>query len=289
MDIGIGLPTTFHGIAGQDILDWARRGEQVGFSSLGTLDRLVYDNYEPLITLAAAAGATSRIGLVTTILIAPYRGDKALLAKQLASLHGLSGGRLSVGVAAGGRPDDFEAGGTSFTTRGRRLDELLGELRGQWDGGSTGLVPGPRLPEGGGPPLLIGGHSPAALRRAAAYGDGWIAGGSSASNYGELVSRVRDTWRAAGRSTGPRLVAIAYAALGPGTRDRAESYVLDYYSFMGWKAEMTAKSVLFDAGQLREFAAGYAEAGCDELILYPCVPEVSQVDLIADAVLGAPL
>ena len=106
MELGIGLPTMIPGITGQDILSWARRAEDLGFSSLGVLDRLMYDGYESLIALAAAAGATSRIRLATTILIAAYRGDKALLAKQLASLDRLSGGRLVVGVAAGGRPDD---------------------------------------------------------------------------------------------------------------------------------------------------------------------------------------
>src|SRR5206468_6747802 len=97
---GIGLPSTIPGIIGPDLLTWARRAEELSFSSLGVIDRLMYDSYEPLTVLAAAAGATSRIRLATTILIAACRGDQALLAKQLASLHQLSGGRLVVGVAA---------------------------------------------------------------------------------------------------------------------------------------------------------------------------------------------
>jgi len=284
MEVGIGLPTMIPGISGDDLLSWARRAEDLGFSSLGVLDRLMYDGYESLIALAAAAGATSRIRLATTILIAAYRGDKALLAKQLASLDRISGGRLVVGVAAGGRPDDYEACGTPYAGRGHRLNELLGELRRFWDGTASGPVPGPRCANGG-PPLLIGGHSPAAMQRAATFGDGWIAGGSSAAGYSELADRARAAWRAAGRGEDPRLVAIAYVALGPGAREQAERYLLDYYSFIGWKAEMAVRSVLTQAGQLRDFVAGYRAAGCDELILFPCVQDPGQADLIADAIL----
>jgi alkanesulfonate monooxygenase SsuD/methylene tetrahydromethanopterin reductase-like flavin-dependent oxidoreductase (luciferase family) len=285
MELGIGLPTMIPGISGDDLLTWARRSEELGFSSLGVLDRLMYDGYEPLVTLAAAAGATSRIRLATTILLAAYRGDRAVLAKQLASLDRLSGGRLVVGMAAGGRPDDFEACETPYDDRGKRLDELLDELTRSWAGGSAGLVPGPSCLNGG-PTLLVGGHSVPAMRRAAAFGDGWIAGGSSAKGYGELADRARAAWQAAGRPKPPRLVAIAYVALGDGARERAERYLLDYYSFIGWKAEIAVKSVLTDTPQLRDFVAGYRDVGCDELILFPCVPEPGQVELIADAVLG---
>lgn len=285
MEVGIGLPTTIPGVPGPDILAWARRAEELCFPSLGVIDRLMYDSYESLIVLAAAAGATTRIRLATTILIATYRGDKSLLAKQLASLDQLSGGRLVVGVAAGGRPDDYQASGALYADRGRRLNELLGELRRSWAGVASGPVPGPRCADGG-PPLLVGGHSAAAIRRAAEYGDGWIAGGSSAAGYGELAGRVRAAWRAADREGEPRLMAIAYVALGEGTTERAGRYLLDYYSFLGWKAEMALRSVLTDAQQLREFVAEYQAVGCDELILFPCVPDLDQAELIAKAIAG---
>jgi Luciferase-like monooxygenase len=86
MDVGIGLPSTIGAVDPEPLLEWATAAETAGFSSLGTLDRIVYDNYEPLITLAAAAAVTERIGLATAILIAPARGNGALLAKQAASL-----------------------------------------------------------------------------------------------------------------------------------------------------------------------------------------------------------
>jgi alkanesulfonate monooxygenase SsuD/methylene tetrahydromethanopterin reductase-like flavin-dependent oxidoreductase (luciferase family) len=127
MDVGIGLPATIPGVEGDALLEWARRAEARGFSSLGTIDRIVYGNYEPLIALAAAAAVTERIRLATTIMIAPYRANGALVAKQAASLDRLSGGRLTLGVAVGGREDDFEVSGVDFHTRGARFDAMLEE------------------------------------------------------------------------------------------------------------------------------------------------------------------
>lgn len=284
MDIGIGLPAWVPGIAGERLVQWARRAEGLGFASLGVLDRLAYDAYEPLVTLAAAAGATNRIRLTTSILIAAYRGDRTLLIKQLASLDRMSGGRLSVGVAAGGRNDDFDAAGTPFAGRGARLESFVADLRAFCEGTGDSLVPGPR-PNGGCPPILFGGHSETAMERAGRYGDGWIAGGSSASGYGELADRARKVWHAAGRPGEPRLVAIAYVALGgaPALAE-AETYLKDWYAFTGWKAEYAVRSVLPDEDRLRDFVAGYRAAGCDELILFPCVQDPAQADLIAAAV-----
>src|SRR3954452_14427797 len=134
MEVGIGLPTTIPGVTGEQVLEWARRAEARGFSSLGTIDRIVYPNYEPLIALAAVAGVTERIRLATTILIAPYRANAALVAKQAATLDHLSSGRLVLGVAVGGGEDDSAVSGVDFHTRGRRLDEMLGEWDVIWAG-----------------------------------------------------------------------------------------------------------------------------------------------------------
>src|SRR5919206_1619816 len=125
MDVGIGLPATIPGVGRDQVLEWARRADARGFSSLGTIDRIVYDNYDPLIALAGAAAVTERIRLATTILIAPYRANGALVAKQAASLDRASGGRLTLGVAVGGREDDYEVSGVDFHRRGAIFDEML--------------------------------------------------------------------------------------------------------------------------------------------------------------------
>ncbi|MGH4026004.1 MAG: LLM class flavin-dependent oxidoreductase [Pseudonocardiaceae bacterium] len=285
MDIGVGLPTTVPGISGPVLLHWARQAEQHGFTSLGVLDRLVYHNYEPLVALAAAAAVTERIKLATTILIAPYRDSAAVLAKQVATIDHLSGGRVVLGVAAGGREDDFTASGAAFTGRGRRLDAMLTQLHKIWSGAGPTPGIGPRPPRAA-PTLLVGGHSPGAMRRAATYGDGWIAGGSSVRRYTELVTGARAAWAEQGRTDQPRMVALVYVALGPDGHERAQRYLNAYYTFAGAKAEQVRAGVITDAGLLRVRCAEYAAAGCHELLLFPCVSDPGQVDLIARAVLS---
>ncbi len=130
MKIGIGLPATIPGTEGKNILDWAKKADSGPFSTLGILDRLVFPNYEALITLAAVAGVTQRVRLMTTVLLAPLR-NTALLAKQAASLDALSGGRLTLGLGIGGREDDYLAASVSFKTRGKRFEEKSGSL-GRW-------------------------------------------------------------------------------------------------------------------------------------------------------------
>src|SRR5438270_4311661 len=142
MDVGIGLPNAVRGVDRSGIVDWARAAEQAGFSSLGTIDRLVYPNYESLIALAAAAAVTERIGLLTDILIAPLRSNAALFAKQAATIDALSNGRLTLGLAVGGRPDDYEAGGVDFNRRGKIFARQLDEMSAVWKG-ERGLGPSP--------------------------------------------------------------------------------------------------------------------------------------------------
>src|SRR5918999_4014525 len=119
MDTSIGLPATIPGTSGSLVLDWARRADSGPFSSLGIIDRLVYPNYEPLITLAAAAAVTDRVRLMSTVLIAPLRGA-GVLAKQAATIDAFSGGRLTLGLGVGAREDDFRAASATFEDRGDR-------------------------------------------------------------------------------------------------------------------------------------------------------------------------
>jgi alkanesulfonate monooxygenase SsuD/methylene tetrahydromethanopterin reductase-like flavin-dependent oxidoreductase (luciferase family) len=130
--VGIGLPTTTPGVKRGQVLDWARRADAAGFSTLGTLDRLIYPNLEPLVSLGAVAAVTERIGLMTAVLIVPYRQNAAVVAKQAATVHALSEGRLTLGVGLGSRDEDYTASGLPTRGRGRRLDEMLAEITRLW-------------------------------------------------------------------------------------------------------------------------------------------------------------
>jgi alkanesulfonate monooxygenase SsuD/methylene tetrahydromethanopterin reductase-like flavin-dependent oxidoreductase (luciferase family) len=137
MNVGLGLPINDPA----QLLTWARRADAGPFSALGLLDRLVYDNPEPLVTLAVLAGATSRVRLQTEVLIAPLH-NTAILAKQAATLDRLSGGRFSLGIGTAGREDDYLAAGVDVHRRGRRLDEQLALLRRAWSGEPCGVGDG---------------------------------------------------------------------------------------------------------------------------------------------------
>jgi alkanesulfonate monooxygenase SsuD/methylene tetrahydromethanopterin reductase-like flavin-dependent oxidoreductase (luciferase family) len=288
VDIGVGLPTTIPDVAGATVLEWARRADAARFSTLGTIDRVVYGNYETVPALAAAAAVTSTIRLTTAILISPYRGNGALLAKQLASVDRLSDGRLVVGIAVGGREDDYAATGSDFAGRGKAQDALLAEMRAVWAGeprGTAGAI-GPAPVQPGGPPLLIGGTGAAAIRRTTELGAGWIMGGGGPAAFSEGAAKVREAWTAAGREGAPRLVSLAYYALGPDGDAAARRYLTDYYAFLGPYADQVAAGALTDPDGVERATADFADAGCDELILFPCSADPDQVDRLAEVAIG---
>ena len=281
MDVGIGLPNAVRGVDRAGIVDWARQAEAAGFSSLGTIDRVVYGNYESLIALAAAAAVTERIRLLTDILIAPLRTNTALFAKQAATIDHLSGGRLVLGLAPGGREDDYEVSGVDFHRRGRIFDAQLDELTALW-AGEGGVGPAP--PSGTRPGLLIGGRSDAAFRRAARYADGWTNGGGPPEQVPEVRARLEDEWAAAGRTGAPRIATLMYFSLGERGDEVARANLGDYYAFLGEYTDYVVDGASKDADSVKGVVAAFEEAGCQELILFPANPDPGQVDLLAEAV-----
>ena len=286
MNIGIGLPATIRGATGDGILEWARKAETLGFSSVGIIDRLIYPNFEPLVTLAAVAGATQRIRVVTSILIAPLRPNPLLLAKETASLDALSNGRLTLAVGLGSRDDDYELSGLPTHGRGRTLDRQLERMRRVWAGGADtpeGAI-GPPSIRPGGPELLVAGHVPGSFARVARFADGWIYGRSSPEEFGQLGAEADAAWTAAGRPGRPRKVSQGYFALGPSAREIADRYLLDYYAWLGEVAGYIAADALTDADAILAYLDGHAIHGCDELILFPCSTDLDQVDRLLEVV-----
>lgn len=278
MDVGIGLPNAVPGTSGADLVEWSRRADGRGFSTLGTIDRVVYDNYEPLIALAAAAAVTERIGLCTSVLLAPLRENPVELAKQALSVHALSGGRLTLGIGLGGRDDDYEASGLETKGRGKRLDAMLERMQEVWSGGQVGpALEGP-------PRIVIGGSADISFARAARVGEGWIAGGSPPEEYAGMAEKARAAWSQAGRDGEPRLMGLAYYALGDDAEQSARAYLGDYYAWLGEEvADYIVAGAAKDPETVRQRVAAFAEAGCGELIFCPSSSDPAQVDLLADA------
>lgn len=288
MDIGIGLPNTVPGTEGSVLVEWARRAEETGFSTLGTIGRLVYPGYEELVALSAAAAVTTRIRLTTSVLLGPLYTNSALLAKQAASVDRLSGGRFVLGVGLGGRDDDFAASGLSTEGRGRRLEEQLAEMKRVWSGEERGIAGaiGPAPVREGGPELVLGGATPAGFRRVARLADGWIMGGGTPEMFAEASAGVDAAWKEAGRTGAPRKLALAYFALGPDARAHADGYLRHYYGFLGDAAAQIAASAAVSAQMVTSYADSFAAAGCDELIFVPAASGLEQVGLLAEATAG---
>ena len=285
MEIGIGLPNAVPGTSGEDLLNWARAAEEAGFSSLGTIDRIVYGNYEPLAALSAAAAVTDRIKLATTVLLGPLRQNAAEVAKQVLSIDAIAGGgRFILGIGLGGREDDYAVSGISLAGRGAWQDRALEQIRRIWNGeGGDEAKIGPR-PQHAGPSLIVGGAADATFERAARWGDGWIMGGGAPDQFAQGLEQLNSAWQAGGREGQPRAMSLAYFSLGSNAEDNANAYLRDYYGWLGEEVSgMIAGSAAKDADTVRGYIAGFEAAGCDELVLFPCSHDPAQVQMLAEA------
>src|SRR5215211_3231277 len=185
---GIGLPAAVPAADMASIGDWAAAAEGAGFASVGVIDRLIYDNLDPLTALAAAAARTRRIELTSTLINVCWRGNAVLLAKQLASVDRLSGGRLTAGLGMGGWPADYEASGVPLAGRGALFDASLAAMNRTWQA------------SGDRPRILLGGTVRASFARAARdASDGWVSPLFGLGLLREGRAAVEREWAAAGR------------------------------------------------------------------------------------------
>jgi probable F420-dependent oxidoreductase len=228
MKFGVVLPTYPAGATIEGFVRVAKAADRLGFDSVWTTDHVVLppdqagpyaEIFEPLLTLAYLAPLTERVRLGVSVIVAPQRNG-VILAKELATLDRLSGGRLIVGVGAGWSEDEFRMldAGARFRRRGAHLDETLRLWRHLWSAPRTpfhgtfydlppvAFGPGPVRPDG--PPIWVGGSSDAARRRAGQSGDGWHPVGIGVDELAAQATLVEATAAAAGRAApliAPRL------------------------------------------------------------------------------------
>jgi alkanesulfonate monooxygenase SsuD/methylene tetrahydromethanopterin reductase-like flavin-dependent oxidoreductase (luciferase family) len=273
MRIGLGLPAAIPGVDGKVIGEWAAAAEDHGFASVGVIDRLVYDSLDPLVALAAAAAQTERVELLTTVLNVPWRRNPVLLAKQLASVDRLSGGRLTAGLGLGGWPVDHRVVGPSPHPAGVLMDEALATMTQTWDSAEIGPKQRPRL--------LVGGFAGIAFERAARYGEGWVAPSFGFEACAAGIASVRAAWAAAERVGRPRVVVERYVCLGNDADAVADRYLHHYYGDEYFDAVRvdTPTAVAHLESEIRRLA----HAGCDDLVLLPCDADLGQVEQIAAA------
>src|SRR5260221_8020121 len=206
-----------------------------------------------------------------------------MLAKAAASLDALSNGRLVLGLAVGARKEDYDFAGIDYRGRGKRPSEQISTLASIWE--DSTICPAAVRP--GGPDLLIGGLSDRGYARMARYADGYIHGGGPPGAFARAADNARAAWSDAGRPGKPQLWAQGYFALGDDTiKDAGHRYLRDYYAFTGPFADRIAAGLLTSPQAIAQFMRGYEEAGCDELVLFPTVPGLAQLDRLAEILDG---
>lgn len=297
---GIGMPQVR---AGQrtDVEELPRflaRVEELGYDSVWVLEQPIGSapTLDPISLLAHASALTSRVGLGTAVILLPLR-DPVTLAKALATVDQLSGGRLIVGVALGGRSVHYSAFGLSAEGRVRRFEEAIGLLRLLWTERSVtfrgefwqldGVQVEPKPLQRPHPPVWFGGGRPAALRRAVAIGDGWIgAGSSSTDEFRGAVAMLREELEARGRNPSSfPLAKRVYIAVDP-DREHARTRMREWFaSFYGDPDLVDRVAVLGSTDECAQQLAAVAEAGADLIIVNPVFDLEEQAEVLASQVL----
>ena len=291
MKLGIGLPNTMAPETDRRLmLDWARLADEAGFYALGTIDKPNYDSWDPLTTLAGVAGVTERARLATTILQLPNRNE-VLVAKQAAVVDQLSAGRLLLGLAQGGREDDFEVLGAPFKGRSQRFEDQVGRMREIWanarESDRDHGVLGPAPVQEPGPPIWIGAMQEKAVARALRAGDGFIFGTAGSKAMADFTPQLREGAAAQGK-TNFTIAGLAYVGIGEDPKkalEEAAHHVLRYYGQLWTEPENLIHHGPPD--KIAEEVDAYAAAGIDVLILFPEIPSLDQVEQLAEHVLPA--
>lgn len=276
MDIGVALPTMARDYTRSTTLDWSRGIDAGPFSSISCGERITFRNQEMTVTNAAAAALTERVRVFVNLVVLPMH-PMPVVAKELATLDVLSGGRVTLGVGIGGREHDYLASGSSMERRHQRLDDGVAELRRLWAGEPPfeGADPvGPDCVQAGGPPILAGAMGPKALARAAKWADG-VSGFSinaSADDMATAADAARDAWAAAGRTEAPRIVTGCFYSLGvEDSQATLERFTYEYLQIFGDKfaKAMAADAPVWNGDRLLCALDDAEAAGVDEFILVP--------------------
>lgn len=290
MQVGMTMPVMEPDLDAALLREWAVAIDEGPWSSLCFGERMAFDNPDALTFLGAVAAWTSRVPLITTIIV-PQLHDPVMLAKALATGDMLSNGRLTVGVGVGGREEDYRAAGADPATKTRReMAERVAVMKRVWAGenvtGAT-LPVGPPPVQPGGPSVLVGTMGPRTLADAAHWSDG-LAGVTldlDLTGVRALFDQATAAWAAAGRER-PRLTTSFWFALADhaddtsAARDQVHQHLLRYMNWIPSKFVDAMAPTTGFAGtveQLREVLQGFAAIGTDEVQLIPTGSDVQQV------------
>ena len=288
MKIGMCLPYMERDLSRGDLEAWCRGLDQGGFSTIACGERVTGYTYDMRVLLSAAAAWTERVAIMPTLYVLPMHPE-VRVAKELATLDILSGGRAAVTVGVGGREMDYRAVGMPFERRHARLDEQVARMRRLWAGerpfeGADEVGPTP-LQEGG-LPVFAGAMGPKAIRRAAEWADGlysWSGNGEAAEIQRQL-DLGRAAWEEAGRSAPPRRLVGFWCSLADDGAARLQRYAFAYLKVFGEPVARAVASQMTRSSPdaVREALDAMEALGAEECLLVPATPDLSEVERAAE-------
>jgi probable F420-dependent oxidoreductase len=280
----------------ENVINFAKKCEAMGCHSIWTIDRIAYDNLEPLTLLAAAAGATQRMRLGTSVLLGNTR-HPAHLAKIIATLDFISNGRVTLGLGFGSRENDYRAVEIPFEHRGSRAVEQVQLLKRLWTEDKVthkgkfynveNLNVGPRPIQKPHPPIWTGGSAEVALKRAGTWANGFICGSSAIPDFPMTWEKIAQYARAAGRN--PNEITKAGLTFMAIDDDHAkavktvEEYVMRYYGHL--RADVANTSLVGSPTAVAERIEAFLSRGLDTLIIGVADPDPRQLDIFGERVL----
>jgi probable F420-dependent oxidoreductase len=292
MKLSVEFPSVSYREGPEAVQRLARAIEQIGYDHIDVFDHVVmgvpiegrprgpYNAAMPileaLMALSYLAAVTSRITLGTEVLVLPQR-QPALVAKQVATLDTLSGGRVRLGVGVGWQESEYEALGEPFRTRGARMDEAIRLLRAYWTDAEVSFASAhyptvamamePKPPQGARLPIWVGGNSEVAYRRVGRLGDGWLASRvTDAAGARAAIEAIHRHAEAAGRDPG----SIGLQSMvAPPPRDAAgKTFYADHDAVVARVAQLKAMGfgwVALNATAIFQAGARSVEAMTEQL------------------------
>ena len=290
MKFGINGPY-MSGTNRERLLEWFRRVDEGPFDTICTGERVLWPQVEEHAFLAAAAAVTTRVRVMSNIMIVPMHAP-VLLAKRIASIDVISGGRFVLGIGVGGRDDDYRAAGATMKNRWQRVDDAVAVMRRVWRGeppwdGADAPV-GPLPVQVGGPPLYTSASGPNALRRAAKWADGWLGANMTvdvAAMKGEVQAHV-DAWERAGRSARPYLVNSLWYALGDNAQERLRDAAAHYVGLPPGSPSPFGDLPVHSSDGVKMAVEHCHDAGFDELVFIPLTDDLGELDRLEAALDG---
>jgi alkanesulfonate monooxygenase len=288
----------------REVLDYAARAEQMGFSSLWAWDHILLGSKNPfaflesLSVLAALAVTTEKVRLGTGVLVLPLR-NPVVLAKVTSTIDRMSGGRLVLGVASGWYEREFEAVGVPFAERGRIFERNAEILKRFWteervNGSEDGMefrgaVMLPRPLQQPRPQLLFGGYVDKVLRRVATTSDGWLTYFYTPESFAGAWQRILRHAEEAGRDPATldnvAQLPICIDASFEKADARVRTFIHDYFDVAPWSESTADSAIRGTPEQCAEQIARHVEVGARHLVFVPCSYDLEQVDAIAESVL----